>query len=457
MAGGSSSSKGLEVREILLSEVLANKDARIDSQFFTMAQPKNPKLHYRRFGELLVSSEYGLSNEMNEDGKGYPIYRMNEMHSMLCDLDVAKCADINASEAKEFLLKDGDLLFNRTNSYELVGRCGVFYGTERGEKVFASYLVRLNTNKDLLLPECAAALLNTRYGVQEIRRRARQSINQTNVNPEEVKEIEIPIFEMGFQLRIRDAFRAAYQCLLKAEEKYKEAEAELLAEIGFANWQPTNDSVSVKKFSDTVNVERIDAEYFQPKSEEIEARICSCASDVICASEALIEGLCRGGDEGMERYIELADIGSSGTVEGCTEALFADLPSRARQRISSGQVIVSSIEGSLKSCALITEEFDGALCSTGFHRFKSDKINPESLLLLFKSWPVQQLLKRGCSGTILSGISPANLVGVPLLILSRRIQSRLAEKVQESFRLRSESKRHLEGAKMLVEDAIKQS
>ena len=179
--------------------------------------------------------------------------------------------------------------------------------------------------------------------------------------------------------------------------------------------------------------------------------------DVICASEALIEGLCRGCDEDIERYIELADIGSSGTVEGCTEALFADLPSRARQRISSGQVIVSSIEGSLKSCALITEEFDGALCSTGFHRFKSDKINPESLLLLFKSWPVQQLLKRGCSGTILSGISPANLVGVPLPVLSRRTQSRLAEKVQESFRLRSESKRHLEGAKMLVEDAIKQS
>lgn len=93
----SSSSKGLEIREILLSEVQANKDARIDSQFFTMAQPKNPTLHYRRFGELLVSSEYGLSNEMNEDGKGYPIYRMNEMHSMLCDLDVAKCADINGS------------------------------------------------------------------------------------------------------------------------------------------------------------------------------------------------------------------------------------------------------------------------------------------------------------------------------------------------------------------------
>lgn len=446
--------KGLEVREIRLSEVLSNKDARIDSQFFTLAQPKNPKLHYRRFGELLVSSEYGLSNEMNEDGKGYPIYRMNEMHSMLCDLDVAKCVDINASEAKEFLLRDGDLLFNRTNSYELVGRCGVYYGEERGEKVFASYLVRLNTNKDLLLPECAAALLTTRYGVQEIRRRARQSINQTNVNPEEVKEIEIPVFEMGFQFRIRDAFRVAYQCLLKAEEKYKEAEAELLAEIAFANWQPTNDSVSVKKFSETINAGRIDAEYFQPKFDEIEARIRARATDVICAADAQITGLCKSDDDKVEQYIELADIGASGTVESCTKAEFADLPSRARQRVSKGQVIVSSIEGSLKSCALITSDFDGALCSTGFHRFQTDKINPETLLLLFKSWPIQELLKRGCSGTILSGISADSLENIPLPILPQCVQSFLADKVRESFRLRNKSKRILDLAKFAVELAI---
>ena len=453
-AKSSSSSKGLEVREVFLSEVLANKDARIDSQFFTMAQSKNPKLHYRRLGELLVSSEYGLSNEMNEDGKGYPIYRMNEMHSMLCDLGVAKCADINASEAKEFLLRDGDLLFNRTNSYELVGRCGVFYGAERGEKVFASYLVRLNTNKDLLLPECAAALLNTRYGVQEIRRRARQSINQTNVNPEEVKEIEVPAFEMGFQLRIKDAFRTAYQCLVEAEGKYKEAEADLLSELGFSNWHPTNDGASVKSFSEMINAGRIDAEYFQPKFDEIEARILNRATDVLCAADALIAGLCKSDDEKVERYIELADIGASGTVESCTKAEFVDLPSRARQRVSKGQVIVSSIEGSLKSSALITSEYDGALCSTGFHRFRTDKINPETLLLLFKSWPIQELLKRGCSGTILSGISADSLENIPLPILPQRIQASLADKVRESFRLRNESKRLLDLAKSAVELAI---
>lgn len=55
---------------------------------------------------------------MNTDSVGYPIYRMNEIHDMLCDLDVDKCADITQAEYDRFALKDRDVLFNRTNSFE---------------------------------------------------------------------------------------------------------------------------------------------------------------------------------------------------------------------------------------------------------------------------------------------------------------------------------------------------
>ena len=137
-------------------------------------------------------------------------------------------------------------------------------------------------------------------------------------------------------------------------------------------------------------------------------------------------------------------------------ATFGELPSRARQRIEAGQVIVSSIEGSLDKCALVTTEYDKALCSTGFHRFCSTKINVETMLLLFKSWPIQQLMKRGCSGTILCGILPGELVNVPLPLVASKVQRDLAAKVQSSFALRAESKRLLDLAKHAVEVAIEQ-
>lgn len=97
--------EGLEIKEKKLYEVLSNKDFRIDSSFYTKEPKKNPDLIYAKIGEHLISSQYGISIEMNTDSVGYPIYRMNEIHDMLCDLDVDKCADITQAEYDRFGIK----------------------------------------------------------------------------------------------------------------------------------------------------------------------------------------------------------------------------------------------------------------------------------------------------------------------------------------------------------------
>lgn len=59
----------------------------------------------------------------------------------------------------------------------------------------------------------------------------------------------------------------------------------------------------------------------------------------------------------------------------------------------------------LKYYALVSEKYDNAICSIGFYVFKSEKINPETLLVLFKSEILQAILKQNCSGTILTAIN----------------------------------------------------
>ncbi|MDR1182064.1 MAG: restriction endonuclease subunit S, partial [Bacteroidales bacterium] len=201
--------EGLEVSEVMLSRAIENKDSRMDSDFWTKEPKKNSELQYKKVGDILLSSQYGISIAMNEDGIGYPIYRMNEIHNMLCDLAINKCADITVSEFEKFELKDKDVLFNRTNSFEWVGRTGIYYQNDEIERTFASYLVRFNPDENIVLPEYLAVFLNTKQGVWDVKRRARQSINQTNVNPEEVKEIEIPVLPMDFQKQIRIRFEKA--------------------------------------------------------------------------------------------------------------------------------------------------------------------------------------------------------------------------------------------------------
>ena len=154
------------------------------------------------------------------------------------------------------------------------------------------------------------------------------------------------------------------------------------------------------------------------------------------------------------QYIELANITGNGEIADCTVGLGADLPSRARRKVSAGDVIVSSIEGSLDSIALIGKEYDGALCSTGFHVISSQAFNPETLLVLLKSAAGQLQLKKGCSGTILTAINKDELGKVVLPLVTDETQAEIQQKIAESTALRQRSRRLLESAKGAVEIAI---
>ena len=156
------------------------------------------------------------------------------------------------------------------------------------------------------------------------------------------------------------------------------------------------------------------------------------------------------------KYIELANIGRDGEINDCMVERGQDLPSRARCKVNTGDVIVSSIEGSLESIALITEEYDNALCSTGFHVINSDVLNSETLLVLLKSRVGQLQLKKGCSGTILTAINREEFGRIVVPFIKADKPSEIQQKIIESFNLRKHAKDLLECAKRAVEIAIEQ-
>lgn len=433
--------------------MITNKDGRIDTQFWTTAISCNEKYKYIKIGKILKQSQYGISIEMNEDNIGYPIYRMNEIHNSICDFEVKKFADITQQEFETFRLNNGDILFNRTNSYEWVGRTGIYYkSTERDEKIFASYLVRFVPDTEYILPECLTAFLNTKNAVCQIKARARQSINQTNVNPEEIKEIEIPLLSKKIQVVIQNNYRSAYFYLLASQKAYNEAENLLNKHLGITDTE-NKSSYAVKTLSNSFKQSgRLDAEYYQPKYESLLMQLNTTQT---------VSSFCNLQDEnfvpndGTEyKYIELSNVGVSGNISNVENIIGSELPSRARRMVRKGQVIVSSIEGSLSSCALIDDEYDGALCSTGFYIIDSPKINSETLLVLFKSDPLQALLKQHCSGTILTAISKDEFLNIPLPQIDYIVQKEISDKVQESFRLRKQAKQLLDNAIKAVELAI---
>ncbi|EPU0191773.1 restriction endonuclease subunit S [Campylobacter coli] len=459
----------LEVSVLKLSEVKKNIDFRIDDSFWTMKLIYNNKLNYKKIGECLLKSQYGISINMNEEGDGIPIYRMNDIDNMLCNFEVKKYALIDKNELQTFRLNYGDVLFNRTNSYEFVGRTGIFYNN-RENFVFASYLVRLVCNKEILLPEYLTVFLNTHIGKKEIRRRARPSINQANVNPEELKEIKIPIFPMEFQLEIQNLVKDSHKALEESKELYKKAEETLYLELGLDSKNPlqslldsktnipTNSlNISIRTLKESfLKTGRLDSEYYQSKYEDIEKFIKSYPNGYDSFSNIINNKDTNFTPKNNENYsyIELANIGNNGNISEPISDLGKNLPTRARRIVSKGDVIISSIEGSLSSCALITQEFDKHLVSTGFFVLNSKLLNGETLLVMFKSQIFQEYLKKFPSGTILCAINKEELSKILIPKIDPTTQEKIAKYIQESFNLRKKSKQLLDNAKNKVEEQI---
>ncbi|EAJ4454745.1 restriction endonuclease subunit S [Campylobacter coli] len=463
----------LEVSVLKLSEVKKNIDFRIDDSFWTMKLIYNNKLNYKKIGECLLKSQYGISINMNEEGDGIPIYRMNDIDNMLCNFEVKKYALIDKNELQTFRLNYGDVLFNRTNSYEFVGRTGIFYNN-RENFVFASYLVRLVCNKEILLPEYLTVFLNTHIGKKEIRRRARPSINQANVNPEELKEIKIPIFPMEFQLEIQNLVKDSHKALEESKELYKKAEETLYLELGLdpknplqslldsKTNNPTNSpNISIHTLKESfLKTGRLDSEYYQKKYEINEKIIMNkkytVLDNLVSITKSIEPGSNLYKNKGIP-FIRVTNLTQYGLSEG---DVFLDekdfFPQYLQILYPKKDTILFSKDGSVGIAYCVKEDKEVITSGAILHLNIKDKENilPEYLTLFLNSIFVKLQAQRDCGGSIISHWRIEDIKKVLVAILDIKIQEKIAKYIQESFNLRKKSKQLLDNAKNKVEEQI---
>lgn len=452
---------GLECSEVLYSSAKENKDCRIDSQFFTAKIKHNGNLEYCPIGKYLISSQYGVSKDMNTEGYGYPIFRMNEIHHSLCDLTTEKFVELSNEEFYAVKLNDRDVLFNRTNSFEKVGRTGVYYSCGIPQ-TFASYLVRLIPDNIHIYSEYLAAFLNTQYGIQEIRRRARQSINQTNVNPEEVKAIKIPLLKREFQENARRCYEKAHQLRKDASKKYDEAEAFFARKMDMDYFKLKDDSNAIKLLSASFKTfGRLDAEYYQPKYDALFETLSRFKCAKLGGANGLVN-ITKSIEPGSEAYVEegipfvrVSDV-SRFEISEPEIKLRSDILPNPEVLFPQKDTILLSKDGSVGIAYKVETPMSVITSGALLHlkiRDKSD-ILPDYLTLVLNSPIVQLQAERDSNGAIIQHWKPSEIENVIIPILEMDLQKEIAAKVQESFALRQQSKQLLEYAKQMVEMAI---
>lgn len=446
---------GIECSIISKSEL--ERTLRIDSEFYQkrylIADQKMRSLDYHslvRYVDVSDGNHAGISDKFTDEG--VPYYRGQDSGTFFIENSNPICIDKDSFKMpimSRSHLKKNDVLLS------IVGTIGAVSLVYSNREATCSCKLAILRPKNADNAELLAVFLNSKYGQMQIARYTRGAV-QKGLILEDMDQLIMPKFGEDFRSAICSLVVRAFEQDASANVSITDAQAMLSACLDLTDGKTPNMPIAVKKLSESLMKSgRLDAEYYQPKYEgitkslhttEIVQSICNRIYDDNYVPQ----------EDSEYRYIELANVGNNGIISGVETIAGRDLPSRARRKVRKGQVIISSIEGSLQSCALITDEYDGALCSTGFFVMDSDRMNSETLLVLFKSEPIQALLKQRCSGTILTAISKDELLNMPLPYIDEDIQKQIAAKIQESFDLRRKSKELLEYAKQAVEMAIEQ-
>lgn len=439
-------------------------DKRLDPEFY---EPKNIKLehllqktnsiplgelcdlHDGPFGSELLSSSYSSD--------GVPALRMQNVTKYgLPKLDnVEFIPGHEADRLIKHIAYAGEVV---TTKIGFLGYSTVLpstYDRYFFRRELTRFVIKDGVN---LVPDYLATFLNTSYGRMQALRYS-TGTTRDRVLLVNQRHMLVPIFSNGFQCLIEKSVVGAQRFIEKSETTYKDSETLLLSELCLTNWQPEHQLTFIKNYSETEQAGRIDAEYYQPKYEEIIQAIKNYSGGWDTLDNLIISKNknFKPKDKEQYQYIELANIAGNGEITDCMLEEGQDLPTRARRKVATEDVIVSSIEGSLSSIALIEQEYDEALCSTGFHVVNSKHFNSETLLVFLKSILGQLQLKKGCSGTILTAINKEEFKKIILPKVDEVKQTDIQKKVTESFNLRKQSKHLLESAKKAVEMAIEQN
>jgi len=198
----------LEPASVLLERIKEQRKKEAKGKFKelppvdTSELPKLPEgWMWARVGNVSKMIQYGTSEKAGEDSNGIPVIRMGNILDGKIVLDELKYFPKEWPQLGDFILQDGDVLFNRTNSMELVGKTAV-YKNYHPKAVFASYLIRVRLEENSYSPELLSFFINSFYGRKYISSVVSQQVGQANVNGTKLSLMPIPLIPLPEQHKI---------------------------------------------------------------------------------------------------------------------------------------------------------------------------------------------------------------------------------------------------------------
>lgn len=299
--------------------------------------------------------------------------------------------------------------------------------------------------------------LNTHHANKLVLRR-RSGNAQPKLNVGDLTYIPIPLFSTDLELKISELVIRSKYTIELSKSAYRDAENILLNKLELIEWRIPSKTQSVKKVSESfIESGRLDAEYYQPKYDELFAQLG--AYDTKTLSEIVnIEKSIEPGSEAYQTdgipFIRVANLSKFGISDTDVYLSAEEYGDTIRPKKDT---ILLSKDGSVGIAYKVEEDADIITSSAILHlTVKDDSVIPDYLTLVLNSIIVKMQAERDAGGSVIQHWKPSEIEKVIIPILDNEVQVQITEKVQESFALRKECARLLELAKTAVEAAIEQ-
>ena len=374
--------------------------------------------------------------------EGVPCLKLRNITGRV--LNITNCDFIPERLKPQFVTaKKYDIIITATGE-GTAGRTDIFL--ETGNYVVTGENVLLRPNRALINPFYLLSMLRTNLIAKQLTHFVRGATGQTHLYWQDIADIRIPKANSKVQEDCEVIFREAWKKRRLAAEKITDAKVAVLKAAGVANLDVKQRHIVFETTFNYVRPSlRFDVEYYQPIHYTLQTALekakCIKANTIAKLNKNTINP--RKSPTNIYRYLDISSIDTEIGDYEVTTMYGHEAPTRARKKAKKSDLIVSTVRPNRNAVAIIADEPDGLVVSTGFAVITPTSINPLALFALLKTEPIYAQIVRKATAAMYPAVKEEDILDILIPKLNDNQSEYIEESILKSIALRKQSDEYL--------------
>jgi type I restriction enzyme M protein len=374
--------------------------------------------------------------------EGVPCLKLRNVTGRV--LNTTNCDFIPERLKPQFVTaKKYDIIITATGE-GTAGRADIFL--ETGNYVVTGENILLRPDPALINPFYLLAVLRTGLIAKQLTHFVRGATGQTHLYWQDIADIHIPKADSRVQEDCEAIFREAWKKRRLSAEKINNAKVAVLKAAGVVDLDVKQRSLEFEiTFNHVRPSLRFDVEYYQPIHYTLQTALkkakCIKANTVAKLNKTTINP--RKSPTRIYHYVDISSIDAAIGDYDVTTLYGHEAPTRARRRVNKSDLIVSTVRPNRNAVAVIADESDDLVVSTGFAVITPTSINPLVLFAFLKTEPIYAQIVRKATAAMYPAVTEEDVLDILIPKLNDNQSEYIEKSIRESIALRRQSDENL--------------